>query len=166
MGATASHSAGYAPSLTVPGRFCLFYPWQHSSLPVGGGEEGEALRPSAGPLPLGLETSLAPSPHWELGQPSCFPQPLPDSPPSLSHPSTVFTPPSHFLPLCVALGFCLQLEGVPLGLDSFLHFPEVGHSCGPPPPHTLRVILRASQSLSADWLPAQGSWQKKMSCLP
>ncbi|XP_057588611.1 uncharacterized protein LOC130851978 [Hippopotamus amphibius kiboko] len=32
------------------------------------------------PLPLGLETSLATSPRWELSPPSCFPQPLPDAP--------------------------------------------------------------------------------------
>ena len=39
--------------------------------------------PSEGPSPCppGLETSLASSPHWELSQPSCFPQPLPDHPP-------------------------------------------------------------------------------------
>lgn len=50
--------------------------------PAGGasGEKGEAWRPLAGPLFLGLETSLATSPHWELSQPSCLPQPLPDSP--------------------------------------------------------------------------------------
>lgn len=55
--------------------------------PAGGagGEEGNAWRPLAGLLPLGLEASLAPSPRRELGQPSCLPQPLPDSP--LSAPS-------------------------------------------------------------------------------
>lgn len=64
-------------------------PWQHSILPVG--QAGRKARPGApwpGPCPPGLETSPAPSPHWELGQPSCFPQPLPDSP-RLS-----FSPPS------------------------------------------------------------------------
>lgn len=138
LGAAASHSASHAPSLTAPGRFCLSLPGSTPAFQWAVGRRMRPDAPSAGPLPLGLETSLAPSPHWELGQPSCFPQSLPDSPPSWSHPSTGFTPPSHFLPLRVALGFCLQLEGVSLGPDSFLHFPEVGLSCGPPPsPHTL-----------------------------
>lgn len=145
LGAAASHSASHAPSLTAPGRFCLSLPGSTPAFQWAVGRRMRPDAPSAGPLPLGLETSLAPSPHWELGQPSCFPQSLPDSPPSWSHPSTGFTPPSHFLPLRVALGFCLQLKGVSLGPDSFLHFPEVGLSCGPPPsPHTLLFSEQAS----------------------
>lgn len=84
--------------------------WQRFSLLVG-----EAGRPLRGPLPLGLRTSLAPSPHWDPCQPSCFLQLLPDSPPLCPSPVRFLTP-SPFLPDCVAPGFCLCLGGAPQDL--------------------------------------------------
>lgn len=60
-------------------------------------------------------------------------------------------------PTRVALGFCLQLEGVPPGPDSRLHFPEVGRSCGPPP-HTHSVLFSEQASLC----PQTGSLHGKL----
>lgn len=83
--------------------------------PFGGGG-GQAWPPLRGPPPLGLETSLAPSVHWALGQPSCSGSPCLACPPPAG-----FCRPSPSLPGCAAQ----VLSPTGGGSRAYFHFPAV-----------------------------------------
>lgn len=124
------------------------------------------MPPSMGPYPWGWRQVW---PHLPTGNSA---NPAVSCSPSLTHPLsapsqrrflTAQPPSSHTVlpqdsvsgwgepPQALLLPFISVRFDIPVALPS---------------PHILLVILRASQPLSADWLPAQGNWQRNVSCEP